>query len=306
MSLLFRLSLIRALTLRKWMDLASATEMNDKIFNPQILPDRAVIRIGGEGALAFLHNLLTAELLSGKPSYSALLTPQGKILHDLFVVPDGDAVWLDVAALQSTDLLKRLMMYRLRAKLTIALEPEKAVAVSPQQDLPGLSYVDPRLSDMGWRAIVNSDTLLPSDGYHEVRIANGLADSVEDIGSSELFVHEANLDQLHGVSFSKGCYVGQEVVSRTHHRSTARNRILPVTFSGRVTHGADIVSGEQRIGTMLSSVDGAGLALLRIDRLAEAAAPLLTQGCQTCRAKASIGHSLNSQFQRWRNDCCQT
>jgi tRNA-modifying protein YgfZ len=114
------------------------------------------------------------------------------------------------------------------------------------------------------------------EGYHAVRLHHGLADSVVDIGSGEMFVHEANLDQLNGVSFTKGCYVGQEVVSRVHHKHTARNRIVPVSFTGDAPHGSDVLSGTTRVGTMLSSQKGRGLALLRLDRLAETTEPLLT------------------------------
>lgn len=246
--------------------------MNGYSLPPQILPDRAVLRIAGNGGLAFLHNLLTVDLTTNQPAYGALLSPQGKILHDVFVVPDGDVVWVDVDSAQAPDLLKRLIMYRLRAKLDIELAKDKAVAVGAQS---GMHYVDPRLETMGTRSIVDAGSLPEADGYAALQISNGLAGSQQDIGSGELFVHEANLDQLDAVSFTKGCYVGQEVVSRTQHRSTARNRILPVRFSGEAPHGAEIKSGETRVGTMLSSLDGNGLALLRLDRLAEATQPLL-------------------------------
>jgi tRNA-modifying protein YgfZ len=255
---------------------AVATRMNFKAFSPQILVDRAVIRVSGDGGLAFLQNLLTMDMSEPKAAYGALLSPQGKILHDVFVVPSDATIWIDVASVQAADLLKRLVMYRLRAKLEIELVAGKAVAVSSAIGLPGVSYFDPRTSGMGQRAIVDTHSLQDGTGYDAARIAMGLADSVLDIGSGEMFVHEANLDQLNGVSFSKGCYVGQEVVSRTHHRHTARKRILPVSFAGSVHHGSDIESGGIRMGTMLSSRDGRGLALLRLDRLAEAAAPLLT------------------------------
>jgi tRNA-modifying protein YgfZ len=264
-----------------------ATQMNIPSFQPQILPDRAIIRVGGDGALAFLHNLLTMELSEPKPAYGALLTPQGKILHDVFVVPDGNHIWIDVARVQAADLLKRLIMYRLRAKLDIALDDGKAVAVSASGDLPGIAFVDPRVPEIGYRGIVDVASLPVGTGYNAARIGLGLADSEQEIGSGQMFVHEANLDQLHGVSFSKGCYVGQEVVSRTHHRHTARNRILPLSFDGEVHHGADVVSGEVRLGTMLSSVEGRGLALLRLDRLAEASAPLLTSGVKLSVHKPS-------------------
>jgi tRNA-modifying protein YgfZ len=250
----------------------SATAMNSPPLAPQILPDRAVLRIAGDGALAFLHNLLTVDLQSQLPAYGALLSPQGKILHDVFVVPDCDTVWVDVDAAQAPDLLKRLMMYRLRAKLEIGIAPEKSVAVGAQL---GLHFRDPRLDDMGFRAIVDAQSLPPGDGYDALRLSHGLAASLGDIGSAEVFMHEANLDQLNAVSFTKGCYVGQEVVSRTQHRSTARNRMLPVRFSNPVALGEMIMSGQTRVGTMLTSRIGFGVALIRLDRLAEATEELL-------------------------------
>jgi tRNA-modifying protein YgfZ len=250
----------------------SATLMTSHTLAPQILANRAVLHVGGDGALAFLHNLLTVDLTSAKPAYGALLSPQGKILHDMFVVPNGNGVWVDADTEQAPELLKRLMMYRLRAKLDIALATDKVVAVGSQM---GLHYVDPRLVEMGWRAIVDANSLSEGDGYDTLRILHGLGASHGDIGSGELFVHEANLDQLNAVSFTKGCYVGQEVVSRTQHRSTARKRILPVTLSGSVASGTDIVSGELRVGTMLSSENDQGLALIRLDRLADVTSPLL-------------------------------
>jgi tRNA-modifying protein YgfZ len=260
----------------------SATSMNATLITPQILTNRAVIRIAGDGALAFLHNVLTVDLTSTQAAYGALLSPQGKILHDVFVVPEGEMVWVDVDAVQAPDLLKRLIMYRLRAKLSIEVASGKAVAVGVQS---GLHYGDPRLAEMGFRAIVDAGFLPEGEGYDALRISHGLASSEHDIKSGEMFVHEANLDQLHGVSFTKGCYVGQEVVSRTQHRGTARNRILPVQFSGEVLSGADIHSGELRIGSMLSSENGKGLALIRLDRLAEVTAPLLVGDVKITAAK---------------------
>jgi tRNA-modifying protein YgfZ len=267
--------------------MASATPMTTLSFSPQLLPGRAVIRVRGEGVLAFLNNLLTAELKDQTPAYAALLSPQGKILHDMFVVPDGDTVWLDVSRLQSGDVLKRLLMYRLRAKIEIIVDDSKTVGAAVNQQLKGLVYADPRLADIGFRAIIEAGSLEPSDGYNVARLALGLADSDADIGSGNLFVQEANLDQLNGVHFNKGCYVGQEVVSRTHHRHTTRNRILPISFEGTIEAGQEILSGEQRIGTMLSSDLCCGLALLRLDRLADVSAPLLTAGVKVSVHKPS-------------------
>jgi tRNA-modifying protein YgfZ len=258
--------------------MASATQMTIPAFSPQVRHDRAVVRISGDGALAFLHNLLTMDLSVPAPAYGALLTPQGKILHGVFVVPDGEVIWIDVAADQANDFLKRLMMYRLRAKLDMVIDGTKVVAVSPNDPVLGLSYADPRLKAVGYRAIVDAGTSLNGDGYDAARLTLGLADSLEDIGSGEMFVHEANLDQLNGVSFAKGCYVGQEVVSRTHHRHAARNRVLPIQLAVPAAKGVEITSGEQRVGTMLSSRGKLGIALLRLDRLSEAAFPLMVNG----------------------------
>lgn len=243
----------------------------------QILPSRAVIRLAGEAPLAFLHNLLTCELATlelGRFAYGALLSPQGKILHDVFVIHDGATVYLDCAASQAAGLLQKLKLYRLRAKIDIAADAALAVAVGTGA---GMSAPDPRSAELGSRAIVAAGTLPTGTGYDVARIALGLADSDADIGENMLFPHEANLDQFNGVSFAKGCYVGQEVVSRMQHRGTARNRILPVSGSAALpAKGTEIRSGGSLVGEMLSSAGARGLALIRLDRLAEATAPLLT------------------------------
>lgn len=246
-------------------------------FAAQTLTSRAVIRLAGESPLDFLHNLLTCQL-AGVPertwAYGALLSAQGKIQHDVFVIHDGGTVFVDCAASQATGLLQRLKLYRLRAKIEIATDENLAVAVGTNE---GLAAPDPRLPTMGLRALVPKGSLPAGEGYDALRIANGLADSDADIGENQLFPHEANFDLLHGVSFTKGCYIGQEVVSRMQHRGTARNRILTVTGTAPLpAKGSEIRSGETLVGEMLSSKGNAGLALIRLDRLAEAAAPLLT------------------------------
>ncbi len=241
-------------------------------FNPQLRPDRAVIGISGEGALAFLHNLLTcdvATLAQGQAAYGALLSPQGKILHDIFVFNAGEQVLIDCASEQRDALLQKSMMYKLRAKLTITARDDLEVAVGEE------GYPDPRNVAMGHRFFAAKGAFKTGEGYDSARIALGLADSVQDISTNKLFPHEANLDQFGGVNFTKGCYVGQEVVSRMQHRGTARSRILPVTGQG-LTKGDVITSAEKTIGEILSTSDTSALALLRLDRLAAAAAPLLS------------------------------
>jgi tRNA-modifying protein YgfZ len=251
--------------------------MTDISFGPQILPNRAVIRITGEGTLVFLHNLLTCDvehLRPGEAAYGALLSPQGKILHDIFAMSATDGALIDCAADQSEELLKKLVMYRLRAKLTMLMDDALEVAAASQSMPDG--FADPRLAAMGFRAIRPKGLTLSSTGYDEARVALGVADSA-DIGSNALFPHEANFDQFNGVSFTKGCYVGQEVVSRMQHRSTARSRILPITCDAiPPAKGALIHSGEAVIGEILSSSGHQALALIRLDRLTDAKAPLLS------------------------------
>jgi folate-binding protein YgfZ len=254
--------------------------MANSSFLMQVRGDRAVLSLEGAEAETFLHNLVTADILElaeGQARYAALLTPQGKILYDFFVLKTTEGYLLDCAASQLEEFTKRLMFYRLRAKLTIAERKYLEVGVSPGQP-PGLmAYVDPRTPLIGWRIITEKGKLPEGSGYETQRITLGLADSDGDIGSGQLFPHEANLDQLGAVSFSKGCYIGQEVVSRMEHRATARSRILPVTFDGAAPpRDAAIKSADKIIGSVLSSVENAALALIRLDRLAEATQPLLT------------------------------
>ncbi len=252
--------------------------MRDIHFTGGLLAGRSVLIVEGPDAAHFLHNLVTADiegLAEGQSRYAALLTPQGKILFDFFVVREGDAFRIDCAASQKEALLKRLGLYRLRAKVTVAEAADKAVAVSPD----GGGVADPREPRMGWRNIVAAGSGDEAQGYDAARIALGLADTDADLGSGEFFPHEANLDQIGAVSFSKGCYVGQEVVSRMEHRGLARNRILPVTLGGDApAKGTEIRAGDKQVGTLLSSSGKRALAIIRLDRLAEASGPLLTGG----------------------------
>ena len=252
--------------------------MQQMIFTAGLRPDRAVLRIEGPDAAHFLHNLLTADIEAlgpGAATYAALLTPQGKILFDLFVVAEGAGYLVDCSAAQKAELVKRLNFYKLRAKVTITDLAGMCIGVSPEAR-PG-AYRDPRCSAMGWRFIADAGSLPIAEDYEAARIAAGLADSDADLGSGEFFPHEANLDQLGAVNFRKGCYVGQEVVSRMEHRGLARNRILPLLLSGPApARGTEIRAGGKLVGTLLSSSGNRALGLIRLDRLGESGKPLLT------------------------------
>jgi tRNA-modifying protein YgfZ len=257
--------------------------MTNLAFSPQLLPDRAAVSVRGDGALAFLHNILTCDvagLANGQAAYGALLSPQGKILHDIFVFNAGEAVLIDCALEQRAALIQKLMLYKLRAKLEITARDDLEIAVGDE------GYVDPRNSAMGYRFFTSAGSFNRAQGYDAVRIALGLADSVQDIGSNILFPHEANFDLINGVSFSKGCYVGQEVVSRMQHRGTARSRILRVECSPSAPiKGSEIRSGDILIGEVLSSIGSQALALIRTDRLTQSNVPL-TSGATQIQVKS--------------------
>ncbi len=253
---------------------------------PTHLKERAVAEVSGPEARDFLQSLVTNDVAAMKPGealWAGLLTPQGKILFDFFVFDAGDDRFLmDVSAAQRDALLQRMGMYRLRRQVEIA--PREDLAVADGEEVSGAVavFADPRLVEMGRRSIVPQEIAaeLPDDmkDYHARRISLGLPDSDADIGTGKLFPHEANFDQLGGVSFTKGCYVGQEVVSRMQHRSNTRNRLLPVAGEDTLESGAEITGAGKRIGEVFSTAGDRGIALVRLDRAAaatEAGEPLM-------------------------------
>jgi tRNA-modifying protein YgfZ len=247
-------------------------------FHRQALASRAAFSVEGDDAVEFLDNIVTidvAALAEEQAGYGALLTPQGKILFDFFALRTVDGFLIDCAAAQRMEFLQKLGLYKLRAKVQIAPRDELEIGVMPDDDPLPLSYTDPRLDSMGHRMIAPKGTLPHGGGYDVWRIAEGMADSEADIGVGKLFPHEANLDRLGGVSFTKGCYVGQEVVSRMEHRSTARSRIVPVTYDGPAPPPGTVISmGVVNVGLSLSTAGTTGLALVRLDRMRESPAPL--------------------------------
>jgi tRNA-modifying protein YgfZ len=258
-----------------------------------ILPDRGVVKIAGEGARNFLHGLVTADVLGltpGAARFCALLTPQGKIIADFFVVvaptADGGAFFLDVSRARIGTLIERLNVYKLRAKVLIE-DLSEILGVIAAWDGSGttnfgLSYVDPRLPALGLRAIIPPQrstetaaelgaTLVDANEYEAHRIALGVPAGGIDFAYGEAFPHETDMDQLGGIDFGKGCYVGQEVVSRMEHRGTARTRAVPVRYdSAAPPAGTAVSAGGQQMGTMGSAAGGRGMALLRLDRVADA------------------------------------
>ncbi len=249
-----------------------------------LLTDRSVLRIAGDPARHFLNNLVTSEIETlepGQARYAALLTPQGKIVADFFVLaaPEQSAFYLDCPADIAPDLSQKLTFYRLRAKVTIEKTDLAVIAVWDGAAVPdGLSFADPRLPALGFRVLVgpNSATgpaLADPEAYEAHRIALGIPKGGVDFRYGDAFPHDADLDALHGVDFKKGCFIGQEVVSRVEHRGTARNRVVAVRSEGTAPPvGADVMAGDKIVGVMGSSSGSLGLAMLRIDRVREALA----------------------------------
>lgn len=253
------------------------------------LADRGVVEVGGTEAGPLLQRLFTNDvsgIVPGGGRYAALLTPQGKIVVDFLVTVTGSAgearFLLDCPRALAPDLAKKLTMYRLRAQVTVADRSADLGVAAFWPDRPtleGVVFRDPRHEALGFRVVAERARLAGIGAetgpaaYREHRILAGVPEGGTDFAYGETFPHEANLDRLHGLDFSKGCYVGQEVVSRVEHRGTARKRIAPVLFEGDPPPiGSKVVVGDIAIGTMGSGVNGRGLAMVRTDRAAEAAA----------------------------------
>ena len=258
-----------------------------------LLPDRGVVKVAGDGARNFLHGLVTADMLGlqpGQARFCALLTPQGKIIADFIVTEapaaDGGGFFLDIPRALDAVLVEKLNLYKLRAKVIVeSLSAILGVLAFWDGDGAteyGLCYPDPRLPALGRRVMVPPHLaaataadlgaeLVDASAYEAHRIALGIPRGGVDFIYGDAFPHETDMDQLGGVDFTKGCYVGQEVVSRIEHRGTARTRAVSVRYDGAAPEaGIAIVAGERQVGIMGSAAGGSGLALLRLDRAAEA------------------------------------
>ncbi|MEH6525931.1 MAG: hypothetical protein V7723_07635 [Sneathiella sp.] len=253
------------------------------------LDTRAILTLTGADVVEFLQNLITndmAEATDTHAMYAALLTAQGKFLHDFMVIKWGDQILLDVATDRKADLLRRLTMYKLRADVTLADgefdiyalfgTPPDAAAGTVTETGDGLSYVDPRLNAMGTRLLTprgrkpaTAATEVPFADYDAYRIAHGVPEGGTDIIPEKNFLLEANFEELNGVSFSKGCYVGQELTARTKHRAKIKKRLFQIRFDGELTPGQSITLDGKEIAVVRSVQNGHGLALTRIDRFVD-------------------------------------
>jgi folate-binding protein YgfZ len=259
------------------------------------LPDRGVVKVSGEDARNFLNGLVTTYVGLVQPSlarFGALLTPQGKITVDFLITEapagHGGGFLLDCARALAQTLADKLGFYKLRAKVAVENLAESLGVLAAWDGEPAvkpdLTFADPRSDKLGWRVLVPQELaqkvadligadLVDSAAYEAHRIACGVPRGGVDFMYGDAFPHETNMDRLHGVDFDKGCYVGQEVVSRMQHRGTARTRIVRLAIEdARPEIGIAIVAGDKPVGTMGSAAGGMGLGLLRVDRAADALA----------------------------------
>ncbi len=262
------------------------------------LPGRCLITVDGPEAEVFLQRLVSNDVTrvtENQAGYAALLTPQGKFLFDFFMLRSGEMFFLDCEAGRQGELIARLERYRLRAAVRVAdvsagyivavlfgKDALKAADLGPDPGVArrwgkGWIYVDPRMPAAGARIIAEPQdidsfgTVLAAspgdpDGYDDWRLTLGLPDGCRDMIPDKAFLLESGFDELNGIDWNKGCYIGQETTARTRHRSTLRKRLLPVRFDAETLEfDQPIVAGDQEIGAMRSTRNGRGLALLRLD-----------------------------------------
>jgi hypothetical protein len=266
-----------------------------------VLEDRGVLAVSGADRRLFLQGLVSNDVEKVAPDralYAALLTAQGKYLHDFIMVEEGEAIWLDAEAARLADLRRRLSIYRLRARVELAERPELAVAavfgeaalaalglgVEPgtaRQLVGGIVLADPRLATLGARAILPRDALRPAllalglaeadfAAWDRHRLALGIPDGSRDLVLDKSILLEAGFDELNGVDWQKGCYVGQELTARTKYRGLIKKRLFPVRIEGPAPPPGTMVTSDGRdAGELRSSRDGQGLALLRLDAVGE-------------------------------------
>lgn len=256
-----------------------------------LFTDRKILRVTGEDAAKFLNGIVTKAvegLTPGQAVFTALLTPQGKIVVDFLVVAidaeDGGGFLIDAPAALADELAKKLGFYKLRAKVEIVARPDLAVAVVLDKEPPeslGLVYLDPRHAGLGWRVVLPAEgaqaaleaagaKIAPAQNWQGRRISMGIPEGGQDFIYGDTFPHEADMDLIGGVDFNKGCFIGQEVVSRVERRDIARKRVVPVAFESAPEAGVEITAGDRAVGFMGSAAGRLGMAMLRLDRADEA------------------------------------
>jgi folate-binding protein YgfZ len=261
-----------------------------------VLPQRAVLAVEGADRIPFLQGLISNDIAKAgaqRAIYAGLLTAQGRFLHDFHIAARGEAFWLDAEAERLDDLKRRLTLYKLRAKVALALHPELCVVAAwgdgaadalgldaapgaAREFEGGVAFADPRLAALGARAIVPpaATTALAqagfvqasADAFAQHRMRMGVPEGSRDLPIEKALLLENGFDELHGVDWQKGCYVGQEVTARMKYRALVKRRLVPAMIAGAApAPGATVMFGDQEAGEIRSTADGVALALLRID-----------------------------------------
>ncbi len=271
------------------------------------LDNRTVLALTGKDVWTFLQNLITNDMKGVSETmgvYAALLTAQGKFLHDFFVLKSGDAYLLETASERVDDLIRRLTLYKLRADVSIAKTERRvfalfgadAIRAAGLDAAPGASreeaetifFVDPRETSLGVRIIAEGafrpEAVFPdamvsdASAYETHRLSLGIPEGGRDIQPEKNFLLEANFEELNGVSFSKGCYVGQELTARTKYRGTIKKRLMRIEYDGDLAAGDRITLEGREVGEVRSFDKGQGMALIRLDALQGEAAALEPAG----------------------------
>jgi len=244
------------------------------------LSSRALVRVSGPEWRTFLQGLLSQDvdsLRDGEIRFAGLLNPQGRLLFDLFLIGRDDGVLLDVAADRRDDLIRRLTMYRLRAKVELAAVDDGVFALWSGDESPGQGWLrDPRLPELGWRGYgvdaPAGQSVQGEEAYDAWRLSLAVPDPAKDCPFESDYPIEANFDLLGGIDFKKGCFVGQETTSRMKRRGTVKSRMVGLAYQGEApAFGAEILAGELRAGEVRTAHDGRAIALVRLDRIAGAA-----------------------------------
>ena len=290
------------------------------------LPARGVIEITGEERAPFLQGLISNDVTKATPDraiYAALLTAQGRYLFDFFIIAQNAAFYLDAEASRLAELLRRLALYKLRSKVSLSdASARLAVAAAWGDGTPqalglsgdngaarefagGVAYLDPRLDDLGARFLLpreNIDALRQAgfaasdaDSYDRHRLALGVPDGTRDLAPEKALLMESGFDELNGIDWQKGCYMGQELTARMKYRALVKKHVLPVAIEGgTVAPGTAIMQDGNEAGEMLSARDDRGLALLRLEAV---------EAAQTSGAELKAGAArLKPEKPRWMKD----
>lgn len=223
---------------------------------------RQIIRVTGDDRVAFLQGLVSNDV-NRAPCWAALLTPQGKYLADFLILPDGDALLIDVDARLADDLIRRLGMYKLRSR--VAIEPVALTVARGTGPAPEGAIADPRHPALGWRFYGGTG----DDGtdFDAVRVEQVIPETLVELIPNETFILEAGFERLHGVDFRKGCYVGQEVTARMKHKTELRKGLTRLRIEGEAPVGTPIMADGKEVGTLFTQSGGHALAHVRFDRL---------------------------------------